>query len=118
MTLQECYARLGGDYESVVRRLMNDRIVQKFLLKFLDDTSYDTLIQAMEDGNWEEAFRAAHTIKGVSRNLGLDALGDSSSRLTESLRGGDGQESGPLLEQVKKDYEQTVSVIKAFRAEM
>ena len=60
MTLQECYAALEGDYEGVMGRLRTERLVQKFVLKFLDDGSYDLLTRSMESGDYDEAFRAAH----------------------------------------------------------
>ena len=69
MTLQDCYAALGGDYADVSARLHSDRLVQKFLLKYLDDPSFQQLCTAMEAKDYEQAFRAAHTIKGVCQNL-------------------------------------------------
>ena len=39
MTLQECYAALEGDYQGVLGRLTSERMVQKFVLKFLNDGS-------------------------------------------------------------------------------
>ena len=71
MTLQECYAAMGGNYEDVIGRLRSERLVQKFVLKFLDDGSYSLLCQSLEEKNYEEAFRAAHTIKGVCQNLSI-----------------------------------------------
>ncbi len=38
--------------------------IKKFVLKFLDDNSYANLKEAIAAGNVEEAFRAAHTLKG------------------------------------------------------
>ena len=35
MNLKECYNSIGADYEDVTRRLMNERLVKKFVLKFL-----------------------------------------------------------------------------------
>ena len=29
MTVKECYAKLGGDYEDVVKRLMGDVLVER-----------------------------------------------------------------------------------------
>ena len=57
----------------------------------------------------EEAFRAAHSLKGICANLGFPVLGESSSVLTEYLRGKDaGQvdkgECAKLLEKVTEDY--------------
>lgn len=118
MTLKECYHSLGGDYENAVSRLMNDRILQKFVLKFLDDGSYDLLMRAMDAKDYQEAFRAAHTIKGVCQNLSFTVLEDSGSRLTEALRAGRSEDYPELLEEVKRDYAKTVSAIRAFQNEI
>lgn len=115
MTLQECYAALGGDYASVRGRLPSDRMVQKFVLKFLNDGSYDLLLRSMETEDYAEAFRAAHTIKGVCQNLDFTVLYQSSHALAEALRGGFTPEAPALLEQVKKDYAQTCAAIRAFQ---
>lgn len=117
MTLQECYAAMGGNYESAVGRLRSERLVQKFILKFLDDGSYDLLCKSLEEKNYAEAFRAAHTIKGVCQNLSIDKLQDSSSRLCEALRNGCRPEAGALAEEVRADYSQTVDAIRAFQKE-
>lgn len=116
MTLQECYAALGGDYEGVRGRLPTEKMIQKFVLKFLNDGSYDLLIRSMEEENYSEAFRAAHTIKGVCQNLDFTILYQSSSQLSEALRGGLSPEAPALLEQVKGDYARTVDAIRSYQA--
>lgn len=117
MTLQECYAAMGGNYEDVIGRLRSERLVQKFVLKFLDDGSFDLLCRSMEGKNYEEAFRAAHTIKGVCQNLSLHKLQDSSSRLCESLRGGYTPQADALMEETAADYRRTTDAIRAFQKE-
>ena len=79
MTLKECYAAMGGDYDEAIGRLRSEKLVQKFVLKFLNDQSFELLCSSMESKNYEEAFRAAHTIKGVCSNLAFNVLGKSSS---------------------------------------
>lgn len=116
MTLQECYAALGGNYQDVRGRLPSEKMVQKFVLKFLGDGSYDLLIRSMEEKNYTEAFRAAHTIKGVCQNLDFTLLYRSSSALSEALRNGLTPEAPALMEQVKADYAQTVAAIREFEA--
>ena len=61
-----------------------------------------------------EAFRAAHTIKGVCQNLSLDPLYKSASELAERLRNGQeyAEDVEVLVEQVKKDYTCTVDCIR------
>ena len=117
MTLKECYAALGGDYDEAMGRLRSERLVEKFVLKFLDDGSYGLLCASLEAGDRGEAFRAAHTIKGVCANLAFNALLESSEQLTEALREGrpPRPDEGELVERVKEDYARTAQAIRAFR---
>lgn len=119
MTLKECYAALGGDYDEAIGRLRSERLVQKFVLKFLNDGSYDLLCSSLEAGSRDEAFRAAHTIKGVCANLAFNTLLESSEALTEALRDGKPAQPGEeaLLAKVKEDYQRTVQAIRAFQEE-
>ena len=118
MTLKECYTALEGDYDEVMGRLRSERLVQKFVLKFLDDGNYKLLCDFMETGDWDEAFRAAHTIKGMCQNLGFTRLGASADALTEALRGGNHAGMESLLAQVKEDYGKAEKAIKAFKASL
>ena len=117
MTLKECYAALGGDYDEVMGRLRSERLVQKFVLKFLDDGSYGLLCSSLGAGDREEAFRAAHTIKGVCANLAFNTLLASSEALTEALRDGAPPQPGEeeLVRRVEEDYGRTVQAIRAFQ---
>lgn len=87
MTLQEFYARIGGNYETTIRRLPREALVRKFVLKYPGDPSFNQLKDALAAQDWETAFRAAHTLKGVAQNLGMDHLYEVSSALCEALRG-------------------------------
>lgn len=117
MTVKECYDAMGGDYEDVMRRLRTDERVKKFLLKILDDKTFGLLTQSMEERNMDEAFRAAHTLKGVCQNLSLTRLFESSNRLSEQLRGN--REYSPELEEmvakIKEDYDLTIASITGLK---
>lgn len=117
MTIQECYQQLGGDFTNIETRLPSISLVIKFITKFLNDSSFSELCQALERGQREEAFRAAHTLKGVCANLCFDRLGASAGRLTELLRlegSGIPEGAAPLLEEVRRDYGLTVDAIQAY----
>lgn len=117
MTIQECYQKLGGEFAQGEKRLPSVGLVRKFIVKFLDDDSYSNLCLAMQNGQREEAFRAAHTLKGVSANLGFSRLLASAGALAELLRAENESIPGrtaDLLEEVRQDYELTVSVIRAY----
>lgn len=119
MTLKECYAAMGGDYDEAIGRLRSEKLVQKFVLKFLNDQSFELLCSSMESKNYEEAFRAAHTIKGVCSNLAFTQLLQFSSQLTELLRedGGDSEQVQALFGQVRESYQRTAQAIRSFREE-
>ena len=117
MTIQECYQSLGGNFAEVQQRLPSDRLIKRFITKFLDDGSYAELSQAMASGQREQAFRAAHTLNGVCANLSFTRLLTSVSALTDLLR----QESDAISESaaaaltdVTRDYSQTITAIRAY----
>lgn len=119
MKIEEFYAAIGGDYEGVMSRLMNEAMIGRFILKFLDDLSYDNLKTTLLNEDYKEAFRAAHTLKGVSQNLGFTKLYEADAELTERLRGAQDGEAvntegfDVLLEKITEEYNKTVNAIKA-----
>lgn len=110
MTIEECYKKFGGDYSGV---LGSEAFIKRFLGKFLDDESYANIFKNLESGNNEEAFRAAHTLKGVCQNLGLDRLFVSANTVTEALRNGKNDVNDEMLAALKADYELTAEAIRS-----
>lgn len=86
MNVKEFYDSIGGSYDTALGRLMRDSMIEKFVGKFPKDPSFASLKQAVAEENWEAAFSAAHTLKGVSLNLAFQVLGEQASELTEMLR--------------------------------
>ncbi|MDE5896506.1 MAG: Hpt domain-containing protein [Clostridia bacterium] len=117
MTVQECYEAIGGNYADALSRLRTDERITRFLIKVADDESFSLLCRSIEARNMEEAFRAAHTLKGICLNLSITRLQDSASRLTEALRGKAEYDPAvePLLDEVKSDYELTAKNINTLR---
>ena len=98
---------MGADYAPVLQRLGSERIVTKFALRFLEDKTFSGLCDA------QEAFRMAHTLKGICLNLGFEPLRQASSELTEELRGRDlSVDYADAFQAVKTRYQQTVSAIR------
>ena len=119
MKIQECYQKLGGDYAQVEKLLPSVSLINRFIKKFLDDGSYSELCHATEDGKREAAFRAAHTMKGISANLGFSKLLSSVSELTELLRAEADvipEEAFRLMEEVRTDYDLTAGAIRDYLA--
>ena len=114
MTMRECYEAIGGNYEDVLGRLHSEALIRRFTLKFLEDQSYLQLKQALENKNYEDAFRGAHTLKGGCQNLSFDRLYEVSNELTELLRDRTGEQPGipEAMEKVTEVYEMTIEEIK------
>ena len=113
MTIQECYKEMGADYDEVFHRLPRESMVRKFALMFLNDDSYPKLEQSLKEGNAQEAFRAAHTLKGVCQNLGFTNLYQPAYELTEVLRAGTLEGSGEWFARVTEQYNITMDAIRA-----
>ncbi len=94
--------------------LHNEALIPRFTLKFLEDRVYLQLKQALENKNYEDAFRSAHTLKGVCQNLSFDRLYEVSNELTELLRDRTGEKPGipEAMEKVTEVYEMTIEEIK------
>lgn len=79
---------MNADYNDVKSRLSSEKLVQKILIMFLSDGSFASLEKALAQGDWETAFRAAHTLKGIALNLSLTPVIAPAVSLTDDLRGG------------------------------
>lgn len=112
MTVEEFYAEVEGNYDEIMKRLRTDERVMKFVGMFAKDESYNTLVRTMQEGNIDEAFRAAHTMKGVCQNMAFTKLFQSSHAITEALRGKDMDQANKLLDQVTQDYQLVMDGIK------
>ena len=120
MDLRTCYEQLGGSYNDVLSRIPSERLVDKFLRKFLTDESFAGLCSAMAAGSRSEAFLMAHTLKGVCANLGFARLFRSAAVLTELLRpeaDAISADAAEALDPVREDYALTVGVIRAYIGE-
>lgn len=105
MTLNDFYTGIGETMDEVLSRLRMESRIFKYLGLFLKDPSFEELNTAFEQKDAVSAFRAAHTMKGVSANLGLNKLMSTSSDLTEDLRPGAFTEnSEALFAKVREAY--------------
>lgn len=112
MTLQEFYAQIGGSYADTVRRLCNESFVLRFVKKYPANPSFDELCEAVDRSDWERAFRAAHTLKGVAQNLGFDGLYRAAFALTEEMRGGKPLTDTALYEAVAQQQQIVLDAVR------
>ncbi len=113
MSIKEFYETIGGDYESIVGRLRNDDLIKKFLIKFLDEKSYDELVVAYKANDVAESILAAHKMKGVVANLSFTKLFEVLTAFLQDLR----QENQTvvneeMMNQVTIYYDEVIAAIK------
>lgn len=112
MNTETFYNMIGGDYNGIMGRFVTEDRVLRFVRKFPTDGSFSSLKAALDSGATEEAFRAAHTLKGVAQNLGFDALYEKAAEITDILRGGN-LDVAALMPGLEKSYELVVDGISA-----
>ena len=121
MTIQELYEKIGGSYESAKKILPTDKMLAKFVQRFLTDKSAEKLLAAYESGDETGMFEGSHALKGVCANLGMLELSRLASEISEEYRPGTPKTMSPdELERhftdLKALYETTVSGIQEFAA--
>ena len=102
----------GADVDGALNRFMGKTsLYKKFMKKFLEDRSYTDMLESLAGHDPEEAFRQAHTLKGVAGNLGINNLLAVLVPMVEVLRAG----KEPSEEQVsacKVEYQRIVDIIE------
>lgn len=112
MTLKEFYAAVGGDYDATIRRIPKESMVLRFVKKYADDKTYAQLTEAVGKQDWETAFRASHTLKGVAQNLGFDGLYRAAFALTEEMRGGAPLKNAALYDAVTQQQQIVLDAVR------
>lgn len=97
---------LGIDMDEAGKRLRGkEELIVKFLKRFLEDTHYQALQEALKQGDVEKAFQEAHDLKGVCGNLFLTDLYQYTSCQVEYLRSDKLEEAREQVPEVGREYE-------------
>lgn len=112
MNLEELAGMLNMDLAGTLARFGGSRaLMVRFLKKFPQDTTFETLKAAVAAGDHETIERAAHTLKGVAANLGLEPVRASSDALVLAVRSGRASEIPALFDVLRTDYETASAAI-------
>lgn len=79
--------QFGANTKDGLDRCMNNEAFYLRLVdKAINDDSFIKLKDELEKKNYDEAFKIAHSLKGVLGNLSLTPLYDLAVEITENLR--------------------------------
>lgn len=102
------------DVPTALARFMgNEKLYEKFLRKFVEDESFFKLYVAVNNKDAESAFSAAHTLKGVAGNLGLDCITKPLLPIVEKLRRGELDGVEEVVRRIELIHEELCSLIKS-----
>lgn len=91
----------GADVDKGLTLCMdNEDFYLRMVNMLLNESSFCDLEKALEKNDLEEAFRAAHTLKGVCGNLSLTPLYEKVVEITELLRSGTQMDYSELLKDI------------------
>lgn len=111
--MREKLLMAGIDMEDAMGRFLgNENLLLKFLKKFPDDSNYEYFKKSMSEKKYDEAFKAAHALKGLCGNLSLKNLYETVSREVEMLRSENYQEAEELMPDVVSEYEKVLEILK------
>ncbi len=108
----------GINMKSLKERLMgNVSLLERFLGKFINNTNYDSLLNAIDDENWEKACDSAHALKGMCGNLSLDELYELFSSQVTFFRAGEIESACALMKDISEKYENAITLISDWLGE-
>ncbi len=106
----------GIDVDGLLDRCMkSEALVARLLKKFLADSTYAKLTEAVANNDMNAAIEAAHTLKGVCGNLSISDLFALLDKQVSTLRGGDMAGAVAMMPDVTRNYDKAIRAIqKAF----
>ena len=106
MITLEALKEFGADTEKGLAMCMgNEALYLRLVGSVPGESRFDDLAKALEAGNYDAAFDAAHALKGVLGNLSLTPLFDKASEITELLRSRTDMDYSSLLAQLTDSKE-------------
>ena len=110
---QEFYDSIDENYENVSSRMMgNQKLVEKFVRKFLEDPTYKQIKESVEKMDYDEILRATHTMKGIASNLEFTQLQQKSAKAVDMIRAGEKETVLPVIDEIEKEYQKVVDAIQ------
>ncbi len=108
-------APYGIDYMDAMDRMDNDaELYKKLALKYLDNPKYADTIAALEMKDFDEAYKAAHSLKGVAGNLSFARLYDVAGAMSEALFQGEYQAAEGMQNDLDAANEKVIEGLTAW----
>ena len=111
--VQDLMTEAGVDVKDGMGRFVGKLdLFVKIFRKYDDDNNMELLREAMEAGNVDAAFNAAHTLKGVCGNLSMKKMFDVASEITEFLREKDMDSARQMMPKREEEHQKIKTLLK------
>lgn len=105
----------GTDVEGTIKRFGGNEIAYTYCLwEFLSDPTMDSLCKSIKGKLWDDAFTAAHALKGLAGNMGFVPLMHSVAQMIVLIRGGRLSDIDESLTAVNSSYRDIIDAIHQF----
>ncbi len=86
MNVKKFYEDTGSNYQAALSIMMNDMFIERMVKKFMENNSYQAIIEAYDAKDIKKVFALSHSFKGVTGNLAFTKLFNIACTLTEATR--------------------------------
>lgn len=103
------------DIDGSLERFSGDEdLYEQCLSDFLEDQTMSQLGKAVTSKMWDDAFTAAHALKGVAGNLGLIPLFHECAEIVMLIRSGRIDDVAVSYETIKQTYAAVTKIIVVY----
>ena len=115
MVLKDLADKLNIELSSSIARFGgNEMLFVKFLKKLPDDNTFKALEESFLNKDYDEMERSAHTLKGISANLGLNDISRLSDDIVVALRNKNLDNIDDMFKKLETSYKIALDEIVRF----
>lgn len=106
----------GADVDAAIERFMGKKDMYiKFVDKFPESSPIDKLREYMKNRDYENAVIEAHTLKGVTGNLGFTPLFEDLKKIVDDMRAENYSNVDDLFGKISVNYDELCKIIFVWR---
>ncbi len=93
------------NYKEGIKRFSdNERLYEKYLLKFIADSHVENACKALEEKDYQEVLGQIHPLKGMAGTLGMKSLYSACDETVKVLRQQQWERLDACMEKISKEH--------------
>lgn len=104
----------GVNVDNALERFMgNEKMLEKYLGRFLNEKSYEALATAIKANDQAAAQAAAHTLKSVCGTIGCEGMQAQVVEQEKAMRAGNWDAAVAMMPEIEMTYAQICAALQA-----